>query len=180
MNKKIFVSVLIGGVSLGTYLGFGVVDFPVGKTVYVRKAENFRTEPQGDRLGTLDKGAAVTVVADSPNWVKIRLEGWIWKGSLVDTKVGLAAGAIRAKQIVVKQLSAAEDILKQLKAGGVFEELAKKHSIGPAAHKGGDLGYFQKGDFAADFEAAIFALKPGELSAIIKGGAGYHIFKRVE
>ncbi|MCG8607136.1 peptidylprolyl isomerase [bacterium] len=180
MKNKIFLSVLLGGMGFGAYLGYGVVDFSIGNTVYVRKAENFRDEPQGARLGTLEKGTAVTVVEDSPNWVKVRLEGWIWKESLVATKVGLASGAVRAKQIVVRQLSTAQDILKQLKVGGVFEELAKKHSIGPAAHKGGDLGYFQKGDFAQDFETAIFALKPGALSDIIKSAAGYHIFKRVE
>nr|WP_243688291.1 peptidylprolyl isomerase [Geotalea toluenoxydans] len=52
---------------------------------------------------------------------------------------------VRASHILVKTEPEAQEILKQLKAGGNFEELAKKQSIDAAAAKGGDLGWFGKG-----------------------------------
>ena len=180
MKDRILLVSLLGVLSLGVCVGFAWVDFQRGGTVYVRKAENFRLEPKGDKIGVLEKGTSVIVLEDSRNWVKVRVEGWIWKDSLTDSKVAVYAGDYRAAQIVVSQLSTAEDIIAQLKKGGNFAELAAKHSIGPTAKKGGDLGYFAKGDFQAEFESVILALKPGEFSDAVKGTAGYHIFKRLE
>lgn len=84
---------------------------------------------------------------------------------------------IHASHILVKSEAQAKDIEKQLKAGGNFEELAKKNSIDGAAAKGGDLGWFGKGSMLPDFEKVAFSLKEGAISDIVKTKFGYHIIK---
>ncbi|KAF0217004.1 MAG: PpiC-type peptidyl-prolyl cis-trans [Geobacteraceae bacterium] len=84
---------------------------------------------------------------------------------------------VKASHILVKAEKEAQDILTQIKGGGKFEELAKKHSIDSAGAKGGDLGWFGKGAMLPEFEKVAFALKEGEVSGIVKTKFGYHIIK---
>jgi peptidyl-prolyl cis-trans isomerase C len=75
----------------------------------------------------------------------------------------------------------AADLLKQVKAGKDFAELAKQHSQDPgSAVQGGDLGFFQQGQMVGAFERAAFALKPGEVSDIVETPFGFHIIKMAE
>jgi len=74
----------------------------------------------------------------------------------------------------------ADDLLAQLKGGANFEELARKSSECPSAPQGGDLGFFGHGQMVPEFDAAVFALKPGELSAVVTTSFGYHIIKLEE
>ena len=75
-------------------------------------------------------------------------------------------------------LAKAEDLLKQLKAGADFSQLAQKNSEDTSnAPKGGDLGWFPHGQMVAEFDKAAFALKPGQLSGIVTTKFGYHIIK---
>jgi peptidyl-prolyl cis-trans isomerase C len=84
---------------------------------------------------------------------------------------------VRASHILVKSEAEAQEILAQLKKGGNFEELAKKHSIDGAAAKGGDLGWFSQGSMIPEFEKVAFGMKEGETSGIVKTKFGYHIIK---
>ena len=87
---------------------------------------------------------------------------------------------IRARHILVNSSEEAENILKELKDGADFIELAKEKSICPSASEGGDLGYFSKGQMIAEFEDAAFALDVGELSPVVETQYGYHIIKLLD
>ncbi len=81
------------------------------------------------------------------------------------------------KQLLAK----AQDLLKQVKNGGNFEELAKKNSEDPgSAEKGGDLGWVVRGQMVPEFEKAVFSLKPKEISDIVTTTYGYHIIQVLE
>lgn len=72
--------------------------------------------------------------------------------------------------------------LKELKAGGDFELMAKERSKDPAsAQKGGDIGMVPRGRTVKEFEEAAFALKkPGDISPVVRTEFGLHILKLVE
>ena len=74
----------------------------------------------------------------------------------------------------------AEDLLKQIKAGANFEDIAKKSSDGPTAADGGTLGNFERGKLAKAIEDATFSLKPGEVTNVIQTKQGYVILKVVD
>ncbi|MBU1261254.1 MAG: peptidylprolyl isomerase [Planctomycetes bacterium] len=74
----------------------------------------------------------------------------------------------------------AEKLLKQLKGGADFNDLAIKNSQCPSAKKGGDLGESPKGSFVPEFEKAAYALKPGQLSDVVETQFGFHIIKLVK
>lgn len=84
---------------------------------------------------------------------------------------------VKASHILVKSEQEAKEILAQLKGGASFEELAKAKSVDTSASKGGDLGWFGKGNMVPAFEKAAFALKEGDLSGIVKSEFGFHIIK---
>lgn len=65
--------------------------------------------------------------------------------------------------------------------GEKFSMLATLYSQDPGtASKGGELGFFSRGDMVGEFEAAAFALKPGEVSPIIETQFGFHIIQLIE
>ncbi len=87
----------------------------------------------------------------------------------------------KPKDEVPKIKAQAEDILKQLKGGASFEELAKKYSQDPgSAQKGGDLGWVSRGQMVKNFEDSVFSLKDKELSGVITTEYGFHIIQVLE
>lgn len=89
-------------------------------------------------------------------------------------------GHVRASHILVPKLSLAQEIKKQLLSGsGVsFEKLAQKYSECPSRKRGGDLGFFRRGQMVKEFEQAVYSMKIGEISDPVKTQHGYHIIKR--
>lgn len=72
----------------------------------------------------------------------------------------------------------AEDLRAQIEAGGDFAKLAQEFSQDSAtAPKGGDLGFFEEGQMVKEFEEAVFSLKPGELSPLVRTPRGFHLIK---
>jgi len=86
---------------------------------------------------------------------------------------------LRAKQILVKSSEDAAQVLAALKAGASFEMVARQRSIGPEAADGGDIGFFKKGELLPEFEAAVLALEPGEISGVVQSSRGFQVIKRI-
>ncbi|MGM0557538.1 MAG: peptidylprolyl isomerase [Myxococcota bacterium] len=71
----------------------------------------------------------------------------------------------------------AEELVKKAKGGADFAELAKTHSEGPSAKRGGDLGFFPKGRMVPEFDEVAFQMKKGDISEPVKTRFGYHVIK---
>jgi len=71
----------------------------------------------------------------------------------------------------------ANDLLKQIRGGAKFDDLARKYSAGPSAAQGGDLGVFKRGTLAEELEDKTFAMKSGEVTDVIRTKQGYVILK---
>ncbi|VAX17225.1 Foldase protein PrsA precursor [hydrothermal vent metagenome] len=87
---------------------------------------------------------------------------------------------VRALQIMVGDEAKAEKIRKRLVNKADFATIAKETSQSPDAASGGDLGYFSRGQMPPEFEEAVFNLKEGEISEVIKSIYGFHIFKVIK
>lgn len=72
----------------------------------------------------------------------------------------------------------ADDLLKQIKNGGNFEDLAKKYSEDPGSAKnGGSLGWISRGQTVPEFEKVAFSLPKGQISGVVKSSYGFHIIR---
>ncbi len=85
---------------------------------------------------------------------------------------------VEARHILVPDLATANKIEAQLKAGAKFSALAKQYSMDPGSKdKGGELGWFRRGQMVPAFDQAAFSLPIGKISAPVKSPFGYHIIQ---
>ncbi len=84
---------------------------------------------------------------------------------------------VRASHILVADEDKLAEVKAALDSGSEFAEVAKTYSTCPSKEKGGDLGFFGKGQMVPEFEQAAFAMAVGDVSEPVKTQFGYHIIK---
>lgn len=82
-----------------------------------------------------------------------------------------------AKQLAYEKIS---ELRERIVNGDNFNSLATLYSDDGSASKGGELGFFTRGQMVPEFEAAAFKLKPDTISKIIETKYGYHILKLID
>ncbi|MCP2040362.1 peptidyl-prolyl cis-trans isomerase SurA [Neisseria sp. HSC-16F19] len=140
-------------------------------------------------------------VADNLMVEKMRQSVTMEKGRVSDAEV--AAAIERARQQGVKlpegqpsyqyqvqhillknDTPSTRKLIQQLQAqargGQSFEQLARQYSQDGSAVQGGNLGWIREGETVAPFEAAVKALKPGQISQPVKSQFGWHIIRLVD
>ncbi|MBL8332711.1 MAG: peptidylprolyl isomerase [Rubrivivax sp.] len=85
----------------------------------------------------------------------------------------------RASHILVEKEDEAKDLIKQIKGGAKFEDLAKKHSKDPGSGaNGGDLDFAKADAYVPEFSKAMTGLKKGEMTETpVKSQFGFHIIR---
>ncbi len=89
------------------------------------------------------------------------------------------AGAL-PEEVEAQRKKAEEARRASLQEGTDFRELAKRISEGPAAQRGGVLGFVKKGEVFPEFEKSLFALASGKVSEPVKTRAGFHVLRVME
>jgi len=87
---------------------------------------------------------------------------------------------VRVAQIVVRDVAMAKKVEARLNAGEDFASVAVKVSIGPEAHRGGDLGFINRRIMPEPLDKTIFKLPVNKISPIVQSFYGFHIFKVLE
>ena len=142
----------------------------------LQKAKN----QYGDQFKNVLKNNGLKDEADFKNQIKFKLAmNEAIKKSITEKDVkDHYKPEIKASHILVSDENEAKEIKKKLDAGASFEELAKQESQDLLSkEKGGDLGYFNSGRMAPEFETAAYKLKVGQISNPVASPNGYHIIK---
>ena len=84
---------------------------------------------------------------------------------------------VRARHIVTRSHESAERASAAWKAGRDFSVLAREQNIDASRARDGDLGWIAQGVMVRPFEQALFALRPGEVSDVVRTRFGYHLIR---
>lgn len=82
---------------------------------------------------------------------------------------------VKASHILVETEQEAINLKEEILSGKPFEDVAAEHSLCPSGARGGDLGFFGRGQMVSEFEKAAFSLKVGELSDPVRTNFGWHL-----
>lgn len=143
-----------------------------------------------DSLGAMKQGDISPIIKSSNGFHILKLSGK--RGASV-MKTGAAVGSVQqthARHILIKtnQLVSPADAKRKLAElkqrldnhAATFEELARLYSNDLSASKGGDLGWIYPGDTVPEFERAMDALQPGQVSEPIESPFGFHLIQVLE
>lgn len=83
---------------------------------------------------------------------------------------------VRAAQILVRTETEAAKARLRILGGAPFADVARELSLSPDADRGGELGYFARGQMPSEFDAAVFSLPRGQLSDVVETPYGFHLF----
>jgi len=86
-------------------------------------------------------------------------------------------GKVKARHIVVKTEAEATGILGKLRRNGDFVQLARANNVDATRESGGDLGLIGRGVMVEPFDRALFSLKVGEISPVVRTPYGFHIVR---
>lgn len=89
----------------------------------------------------------------------------------------LVPETVQLSQIVVKNRSTAQRLLRQIRKGEDFESLAAEYSIGPEKEEKGRLGTYQRGELPEALEAAAFSTPTGNVTSLVETQHGFHLLK---
>ena len=149
--------------------------------VQAARAENMHTEPDVKRRIDFILARVIEQV-----YVNRLVAGLVTEDALrarYDAAVKQATPKVeaRARHILVTTEAAAKALVVKLKEGADFSELAAAESTGPSKARGGDLGFFGRGDMVPEFADAAFALAPGQFTENpVKTQFGWHVIKLEE
>ncbi|MBF0603985.1 MAG: peptidylprolyl isomerase [Nitrospirae bacterium] len=93
---------------------------------------------------------------------------------LLDIPAGSSADAVEQLQ------EKASKLVASLREGKSLSSLASQYSIDPSGLKGGDVGWFKKGELPEKLEGVVFHMQKGEISEPLRSPDGFHIFKMIE
>ncbi|UXP33279.1 SurA N-terminal domain-containing protein [Reichenbachiella agarivorans] len=129
-----------------------------------------------------EAGAVVGPIVESGSYVIYKVSGET-EGDEYAARAShiLIKSADESAEAKAKAKAEAKDILKQIKGGADFAEMARLHGTDGTASKGGDLGWFAEGRMVAPFQEAVFNAKSkGLLSDVVETQFGYHIIDVTE
>jgi parvulin-like peptidyl-prolyl isomerase len=161
-----------------------------------KEASDDSSSGRGGDLGTFGRGAmeahfesaafglavgAVSMVVETPFGFHIIRREALEEVHLAQILVQWAglprSNATRSKE---EARARAEEARAALLAGEKVDAVAVRMSEGANGPRGGDLGWFQKGQLLPQVDEAAFALKVGETAAVIESAAGFHVIQRLE
>ena len=82
---------------------------------------------------------------------------------------------VKASHILVETEQEAINLKEEILSGTAFEDIAAEYSLCPSGARGGDLGFFGRGQMVGEFEKAAFGLNVGELSEPVRTNFGWHL-----
>ncbi len=137
-----------------------------------------RNQILASRITQMEMGGRVKVTDQQTRRYYNRKQKDYWEASRVRARhiLFIIDEKTSKKDTHLKEIKARE-ILNRARAGEDFAQLAREYSEDVSAHLGGDIGSVERGKMVKEFENAVFRLKVGEVSEIVRTPYGLHIIK---